>query len=139
MSDVKNILRREYGRGRSVVAFLADLILGGAPPKKPLPEIFFCPVIFANGRDDDTEGLRAFFENRPVMCRGEMVPHGHVNLRVDDLRLSVSSIWLRSGEQIVGVLGSPAPGRPIATVDVGHGFFRTIEGRSIGVNCPVQP
>lgn len=42
---------------------------------KPLPE--FLPVIFANGEDDDTDGLVAFLEGRAVILpRGQKLEKG---------------------------------------------------------------
>lgn len=41
-------------------------------PAKPLPEILYMPVLFANGRDDDGPALKAFWENQPFMFQGRV-------------------------------------------------------------------
>lgn len=49
---------------------------------KPLPE--FLPVIFANGEDDDTEGLVAFLEGRAVILpRGQKLEKGQPGIVMD--------------------------------------------------------
>ncbi len=120
---------------------LGNLILGGPArkPKKPLPEILFCPVIFANGRDDDTEGLKAFFENRTVVYAGRYVPAGNHELVCEDVRIRCSSFWLRAGSDLVGIIGIPQPGAPIEVVDVSHGAHRILTCKNMHINAPVQP
>ncbi|WP_407815701.1 hypothetical protein, partial [Staphylococcus aureus] len=77
---------------KSLLSRLANLLLGGPArhPQKALPEILFYPVIFANGRDDDAEGLKAFFENRPYILGGDLYLPTAGPRRLVNLHLTLS-------------------------------------------------
>lgn len=121
--------------------YLANLLFGGlvCKPEKPLPEILTMPVIFGNGRDDDTEGLRAYIENRPVIWQGSIVQPGDCELHIRTLRLSVCAIWLVADGKTVGVVGFILPDRPIMTCSVAHGCRRAFYGELVKFNCEVEP
>jgi hypothetical protein len=130
----------------SLLAQAAAKFFLGGPAKRPtqlrrgpLPEILTMPVIFANGRDDDTEGVKAFLENRRLIYRGAVIQPGDHTLKSTALCFSVCAIFVKAGGQIVGVIGYPAPGQPIATVDVSHGAHRCVESDVLRFGCKVQP
>jgi len=126
---------------------LADLFLGGAvqvaPPAAPAREIQlppFHPIIFANGRDDDTEGLKAFFEGRPVILFGRVIGEGDAVL--DDLELrshATRFFMLNSKGHLEGVLGFPFSSGQAIKIDMRHNWQRTLRRCSLSFNCPVQP
>lgn len=122
-------------------AVLANLFFGGPvhKPAKALPEMLTMPVIFGNGRDDDTEGLRAYIENRPVIWRGDIIPPGDCTLHVETLRLSVCSVWFVANGKLVGHMGFPVPGKPVLTCSIAHGCKRGIQGSEIHFGCEVEP
>lgn len=117
---------------------IGNIILGGPRPKKPLPEVLFYPVIFANGRDDDTEGVKAFYENRPVILKGEVIRPGPRTISNMELSLSVSAIWFSDHGRMFHMQGFIAPGFPIVQVEVGHGVQRTIAHCTVGFGLKVQ-
>ncbi|MBV2183770.1 MAG: hypothetical protein KUL88_04410 [Rhizobium sp.] len=125
---------------------LADLLLGGparpAPPAaapKPLPEILFVPVIFANGRDDDMEGVKAFLEHRPVMLAGRLIAPENNTARLEGLhlRFSCGQLVLMHDRCVVQVVGFPM-GRTIM-VHVPPQSQRSIYRCEMTMNAPVQP
>lgn len=125
---------------------LADLLLGGparpAPPAaapKPLPEILFIPVIFANGRDDDSEGLKAFLEHRPVMLDGRLICPQDNDARIEGLILVLrhGRVVCRVNGRVVQVLGFSMGS--VMFIDVPEGSARRIERCDMAVNVQVQP
>lgn len=106
---------------------------------KPLPEILFTPVIFANGRDDDSEGVKAFFEHRPVVLDGRLIP-------ADDMAAKLTGLTLRfcHGRIVFRVCGRIrevagfADGTPLI-VDVPANSSRSIERGEMNMNVRVQP
>ncbi len=61
-----------------MIARLRTLLsrFGRRPPAREIILPPFHPIIFANGRDDDTEGLKAFIEARPVIHAGRLIGEG---------------------------------------------------------------
>lgn len=125
---------------------LSDLLFGGpvpttppAAPQKPLPEILFVPVIFANGRDDDSEGLKAFMEHRPVMLDGRLIPPLDNAARIEGLSLLLSHgrIVCRRNGHVTFVRGFHFG--TALFVDVPEGSARRIQRCDMGLNAPVQP
>lgn len=107
---------------------------------RPLPEILFYPVIFANGRDDDTEGVKAFYENKPVMMDGRLIPAGKpCVLRGHEFRFFVSGFWFTSNGRMLDYKGFVEPGRPIARCEVSHGVQRMITHSSFDFGAEVRP
>lgn len=125
---------------KSLLSRIADVFLG-APSRqvqKPLPEILFYPVIFANGRDDDSEGLKAFFENRPYIFGGDLYgptagPRRLVNLH---LTLSKNSIVFIKDGRVHFIYGCPSG--DALTVSISHGFDRHIHSSRITLGAKVE-
>jgi hypothetical protein len=133
-----------FGLWANLGNYIANLLLGGPKPpekKKPLPEILFLPVIFANGRDDDTEGLKAFFENRPVMFRGEILTPGPHTIFGVDVAVSCLVIEMTIDGRVMERHGipCPVPDRHKLVVDVSHGVARRLGHARILVGLQVQP
>lgn len=129
---------------KRLVRRLGDFLFGGAPrppeePQKPLPEILFIPVIFANGRDDDTEGVKAFLEHRPVMLAGRVIAPENNTAQLEglNLRFSCGSLVLMLDRCVVQVVGFPM-GRAIM-VKVPPQTQRYILRCEMNMNAPVQP
>ncbi len=125
---------------------LSDLLFGGpvreappAAPSKPLPEILFVPVIFANGRDDDTEGVKAFLEHRPVMLAGRLIAPENNTARLEglNLRFSCGQLVLMLDRCVVQVVGFPM-GRTVM-INVPPNCKRCIDRCEMNMNVPVQP
>ncbi len=106
---------------------------------KPLPEILFTPVIFANGRDDDSEGGKAFFEHRPVVLDGRLIPSDDMAAKLTGLTLSFRHglIVFRVCGRIREVAGF-ADGTTLI-VDVPANSTRSIRGGELNMNVRVQP
>lgn len=125
---------------------LSNLLFGGpvpttppAAPSKPLPEILFVPVIYANGRDDDSEGLKAFLEHRPVIFDGRLIgpEHNEARLDVKALRLRYSHVVFFKGSVVIYVLGYPlCRTLEIHSPESSKRFFRC---EDMTLNAPVQP
>ena len=130
---------------KTIFKRLGLFIFGGptrpAPPspQKPLPEILFIPVIFANGRDDDTEGVKAFLEHRPVMLAGRIIGPENNTARLEglNLRFSCGALVLMLDRCVVQVVGFPM-GRTIM-VEVPPQTQRCILRCEMAMNAPVQP
>lgn len=94
--DMARIVARGGAAMKRILRHLGDFLFGGPRPRppekpqKPLPEILFIPVIFANGRDDDTEGVKAFLEHRPVMLAGRLIAPENNKARIEGLSLRFS-------------------------------------------------
>lgn len=117
-----------------------DFVLGGPArrPQRPLPDILFYPVIFANGRDDDSEGLKAFFENRPYIFNGDVYgptagPRRLVNLH---LTLSKNAIVFIKDGRVHFIYGCPSG--DALTVSISHGFDRHIHSSRITLGAKVE-
>lgn len=126
---------------KSLLSRIADILLGGPArrPQKPLPEILFYPVIFANGRDDDAEGLKAFFENRPYIFGGNLYgptdgPRRLVNLH---LTLSKNSIVFIKDGRVHFIYGCPSG--DALTVSISHGLDRHVHSCRVTLGAKVQP
>lgn len=127
-----------------------DFLMGGPapaaePPRKEIVLPPFHPIIFANGRDDDTEGLRAFWENRPVIYAGEEIKPDQgrelVGLR---LRLSCAAVFITKDQRLVEIFGYPTlAGRhgcgDAAHVHIDHDVKRRLNHCGLTFNCPVEP
>ncbi|MFN7010068.1 MAG: hypothetical protein ACK4PN_08545 [Allorhizobium sp.] len=106
---------------------------------RPLPEILFTPVIFANGRDDGSEGVKAFFEHRPVVLDGRLIP-------TDDMAAKLTGLTLRfrHGRIVFRVCGRirEVVGFDDGTsliVDVPANSTRFIDHCKMQMNVRVQP
>ncbi|QCM10072.1 hypothetical protein CFBP6625_06705 [Agrobacterium tumefaciens] len=126
---------------KNLLTRIADLILGGPSRRsqKPLPEILFHPVIFANGSDDDAEGLKAFFENRPYIFGGDLYgptagPRRLVNL---NLTLSKTAIVFIKDGRVHFIYGCPSG--DALTVSISHGFDRHVNSCRITLGAKVEP
>ncbi len=115
--------------------------------EKPVRQVVlppFHPIIFANGRDDDTEGLKAFWENRPVTLRGiEISPGEAFVLKGLELRLSCAAFRFNVHGRHVAVIGyggcaALGFGRMV-DVDASHQATRTLSHCNLAFNCPVEP
>ncbi|MDI7862562.1 hypothetical protein MRS76_11375 [Rhizobiaceae bacterium n13] len=74
------------------------------PRVRPLPE--FMPVIFANGRDDDGPGLKAFWEGKAVLLDDTVIPAGAPwQLRELQLACHAWSIAFTKDGRIVDTVG----------------------------------
>jgi hypothetical protein len=137
MNNVKSKLKR-----------FVDFLMGGSVPEAKPREIVlppFHPIIFANGRDDDTDGIKAFWENRPVIYAGEEIKPDQgrelVGLR---LRFSCTAIFIHKGERLVEIAGYPTlVGQPgcghVAHVHIDHDVKRRLNHCGMTFNCPVEP
>lgn len=126
---------------KSLLSRFANLLLGGQArrPQKPLPEILFYPVIFANGRDDDSEGLKAFYENRPYIFRGKVYepscePRRLVGL---DFSLSCDGVVFINNGRVCGGFGACCG--KVLSISVSHGLTRSIEYGKVTLSIPVKP
>lgn len=106
-----------------------------APREIILPP--FHPIIFANGRDDDTEGLKAFIEARPVIHAGRLIIEGNCILSGLTLRLRCNAmvVNLPSGKQLM--IGGNCP--PFEVIHARHGWTRQIVNSEIRWNQKVEP
>lgn len=125
---------------KRLISRIADLVMGGPLPKpsKPLPEILFYPVIFANGRDDDTEGLKAFYENRPYILRGEtFMPSDQPRRLIGlDFTLSCHGIaFIKDGRVVAGFGCSHGT---ILSISVSHGLSRSTNYCSYALGSRVR-
>lgn len=120
---------------------LARVYLGGAPyrPQKRLPEILFYPVIFANGRDDDSEGLKAFYENRPYIFRGKVYQPTTDPRTLDgiELRLSHGAIGFLENGRLAATIGYPCLN--MLAIDMSHGLARCVSHSRVHLNSKVLP
>ena len=133
---------------KSKLKWFVDLLMGG-PAAEPHPKEIvlppFHPIIFANGRDDDTEGMKAFWENRPVIYAGEEIKPDQARELVGlNLRFSCTAIYVHKGERLVEIAGYPMlVGRPgcgnAVHVHIDHDVKRRIGRCSLTFNCPVEP
>ncbi|ASY69364.1 hypothetical protein [Sinorhizobium fredii] len=136
MSNVKSKLKR-----------VVDFLMGGPVPEPKPREIVlppFHPIIFANGRDDDTEGLKAFWENRAVIYAGEEIKPGQSRELVGlELRLHCTAILAVHGDRVVDGLGWRIPPQGVTPreirVSTDHGVKRVLKGCGLTFNCPVMP
>lgn len=120
---------------------VCNFVLGGParPSEKPLPEILFHPVIFANGRDDDSEGLKAFFENRPYILGGDLCAPTAGPRRLVNLHLTLSKtaiVFIKDG-RVDFIYGCPSG--DALTVSISHGFDRHVNSCRITLGAKVQP
>lgn len=131
---------------RPFIKRLSDLLFGGpvratppAAPSKPLPEILFVPVIFANGRDDDSEGVKAFLEHRPVMLAGRLIGPQSNTAQVEGLNLRFSSgrLVLCVNGHVVQSMGFFSGSGLI--INVPPDSKRCIRRCEMYMNVPVQP
>jgi len=113
-----------------------------APREIILPP--FHPIIFANGRDDDGPGIKAFFEGRPVICHGREIGPGDNVL--DGLRLSLSCalIEFRRDGTVVEVIGYPGRARAsgrggVLVIDVQPGARRLMSHCTLLFGLRVEP
>jgi len=114
-----------------------------APPREIILPPFH-PIIFANGRDDDGPGIKAFYEGRPVICQGREIGPGDNVL--EGLRLSVSCalIEFRRDGAVVEVIGYPGRGRAagrggILVIDVQPGTRRLMSHCTLLFGLRVEP
>lgn len=135
---------------KSLFTSIADIILGGsksaAQPaqskpelSKPLPEILFYPVLFANGRDDDSEALKAFYENRPYVFQGKLFEPTRDERVLEGLQLRISAdavVFIKDG-RVKDYVGDTR-GKTL-TVSVSHGLHRCVARCSICMSAKVQP
>lgn len=133
---------------KRLISRLGDFLFGGPAPSpqrpapKPLPEILFTPVIFANGRDDDADGFKAFLENRPVILRGTLIPPDvkggkACTLRGLNLRFSCGSIELVAGGDVVQRIGFSGGRNLVVFVD--PDIPRCVVGGCYRFNAEVEP
>ena len=126
---------------KSLLSRIADVLLGGPSrqAQKPLPEILFYPVIFANGRDDDAEGLKAFFENRPYIFGSNLYGPTAGPRRLANLHLTISKksiVFIKDG-RVHFIYGCPSG--DALTVSISHGFDRHVNSCRITLGAKVQP
>jgi hypothetical protein len=119
---------------------LVDFLMGGEVPerpRKPLPEVLFLPVLFANGRDDDGEAVRAFLENRPFIFQGQVIAPGVVPSSLQGLVLTFSAHGIDiDGEHGKGMVGFPG-GKRLKVAP--RGPLRQLRHCTMGFGAPVQP
>ncbi|WP_313193075.1 hypothetical protein [Shinella zoogloeoides] len=113
-----------------------------APREIILPP--FHPIIFANGRDDDGPGIKAFYEGRPIICQGREIGPGDTVLRDLKLSLSCVAIQFRRGGAVVETVGFPLHARPsarggILTIDVQPGSRRMMSHCTFLFGLRVEP
>lgn len=131
---------------RFLKRFVDFLMSGPVPEAEPRQIVLppFHPVIFANRRDDDTEGLKAFWENRPVIYAGEEIKPDQARTLVGlDLRLSCVAMFIHKGERLVEIAGYPMfADRPgcggTVHVHIDHDVKRRLGRCSMTFNCPVE-
>lgn len=124
-----------------------DFLMGGpVPGAKPSQIVLppFHPVIFANGRDDVTEGLKAFWENRPVIFAGEEIKPGQDRDLIGlELRLHCTAVLAVHGDRVVNAIGWRIPPLGVAPreirVSTDHGVKRRLLHCGLTFNCPVEP
>lgn len=126
---------------------VARLFLGAAPvvdaahsepAKKPLPDILFYPVLFANGRDDDSDALKAFFENRPYIFQGKLFEPTRDERVLEGLNLRISAdavVFIKDG-RVKDYFGDTR-GKAL-TASVSHGLNRCITRCSIQLSAKVM-
>lgn len=128
---------------RSAFRRMADFFLGGpvSQPQSRQREIVlppFHPIIFANGRDDDTEGLKAFIEGRPVMLFGRQVQAGDAVLEDVTLRLRCLRLEVFDGAgKLRETLGFPFG--PAVRVVKDNDWHRMLRRCTLEFGCPVEP
>lgn len=121
-----------------------DFLMGGqvpTAPQKPLPEILTVPRIFANGRDDDSEGVKAFFAGKPYVFGDVLSPAG-TDFRLltgCSLRFSATTLGFRHQGRIVEVYGVGDLVRDVLIIDVMGPGLRRISGCYLSLGCEVQP
>ncbi|MEY9718809.1 hypothetical protein [Sinorhizobium fredii] len=132
---------------KSKLKWFVDFLMGGPAPEPQGKEIVlpaFHPIIFANGRDDDTDGIKAFWENRPVIYAGEEIKPGQSRQLVGlHLNFSCTAIFIHKGERLVEIAGYPMlVGRSGCSdavhVHIDHDVKRRLGGCSLTFNCPVE-
>lgn len=126
---------------KRLLSRIADLVMGGpvSQPAKPLPEILFYPIIFANGRDDDSEGLKAFYENRPYILRGKLYQPSTSPRRLVGLNIALSCdgiAFIREGRVCAGFGRSDGK---LLSVSVSHGVLRSLDFCNFTLGIPVKP
>lgn len=118
--------------------------MGGPAPaaaSKPLPEILYVPTIFANGRDDDSEGIKAFFSGQAYVLGGVIRPAG-TDARVlagCHLRFSATTLAFRHQGRVVELHGIGDLRDNALIFDVMERGLRRLSGCRIRLGCEVQP
>lgn len=97
----------------------------------------FHPIIFANGRDDDTDGIKAFLEGRPVMHAGKTIGNGDCQLSGLELQLRCNGLLVHLPDGGYAVIGGFSP--PIEVVHVRHRWARRITASELYWNQRVRP
>lgn len=97
----------------------------------------FHPIIFANGRDDDTDGIKAFLEGRPVMHAGKTIGNGDCHLSGLELQLRCNGLLVHLPDGGHAVIGGFRP--PIEVVHVRHRWARRITASELYWNQRVRP
>lgn len=97
----------------------------------------FHPIIFANGRDDDTDGIKAFLEGRPVMHAGKLIESGDHKLRGLELQLRCNGFLVQLPDGAAIVVGGFSP--PVEVVIVRHRWQRHIVASDMYWNQRVRP
>lgn len=125
-----------------LLALLAGLRRRPAPRQIILPP--FHPIIFANGRDDDGPGIKAFFEGRPVICQGKEIAPGPQDLTALSLSLSCVAIEFRRDGRVLETAGFPFLAGPAGrggtlVIEVAPGNRRTMSHCTLHFGLRVEP
>lgn len=97
----------------------------------------FHPIIFANGRDDDTDGIKAFIEARPVIYAGRLIGKGNAHLKGLELQLRCNGLLVHMPDGTRIVIGGFHS--PLEVVHVRHGWKRHISASELYWNQRVRP